>query len=186
MAVAELDYLTDANAARNYLESVRWPAGPVCPHCAAAQKAFRLQVRPGSQLRQGVWKCSPCGKQFTVTLNTLFEDSKLPLHKWLQALELLRRTRAGVSAKELETVVGITYKSAWKLIDRVRYAFDSRAKPPAAIGQRRPESLYPRTLRQIVLRLLQTVPERKHPLAMERAWSRLDRNKVGQVHTKKR
>ncbi len=181
MAVPEAHYLTDAAAARDYLESVRWPAGPVCPHCDAAKHAFRLRVRPGSQLGQGVWKCSPCGKQFTVTLNTLFEGSKLPLHKWLQALDLLGRTRAGISARELEAELGISYRSAWKLLDRVRYAFDRRAKPAAAIGEHRPESLYPRSLRQIVSCLLRTLPERKHPLAMERAWSRLDRKKAGKV-----
>ena len=183
MAVPEAHYLTDAGAARDYLESVRWPAGPVCPHCAAVNHAFRLQVRPGSQLRQGVWKCAPCGKQFTVTLNTLFEDSKLPLYKWLQALDLLRHARAGISARELETELGITYRSAWKLIDRVRYAFDRRAKPAAAIGEHRRESLYPRSLRQIVSCLLRTLPERKHPLALERAMSRLDRNRVCKVYT---
>ena len=185
MAVPEAHYLTGPAAARDYLESVRWPAGPVCPHCAAVNRAFRLRVRPGSQLRQGVWKCSECGKQFTVTLNTLFEDSKLPLHKWLQALNLLRRTRAGISARELETELGITYSSAWKLIDRVRYAFDCRARPAVAVGEHRPESLYPRSLRQIISRLLRTLPERKHPLAVDRAWSRWDRNKVCKVHTEK-
>ena len=177
-------HFTDAAAARAYLESIRWPGGPVCPQCAA-RRALQLQVRPGSRLRQGVWKCSPCGRQFTVTLNTLFEDSKLPLHKWLQAFELLRRARAGASARELETDLGITYRSAWKLIHRVRYAFHRREKPETAIGERRPESLYPRSLGQIVSRFLDTIPERKHPLATERVLSRMNRKKVGQVHTQK-
>lgn len=181
-------HFSDALAAREYLESLRWPAGPVCPHCAAGQRAFRLRPRPERQLRPGVWKCTACAKQFTVTVNTLFEDSKLPLHKWLQALERLRRTAAGVTARDLEQELGITYKSAWKLLDRVRYAFNRRpdlGQPepePVPIGRRRPESLYPRKLDRIIVHLLHTPPERKHPLALERALAKMERRKVREVY----
>jgi transposase-like protein len=98
---ALLPYLVDPTAARAYLESIRWPLATVCPHCRASGGAGRLEARPG-RVRVGAWKCYRCKQQFTVTINTLFEDSKLPLHMWLQAMELLCRSRQGVSAQMLQ------------------------------------------------------------------------------------
>jgi transposase-like protein len=168
---ALLPYLVDPTAARAYLESIRWPLATVCPHCRASGGAGRLEARPG-RVRVGAWKCYRCKQQFTVTINTLFEDSKLPLHMWLQAMELLCRSRQGVSAQMLQANLEISYKSAWKLLERVRYAFPKRRAVTVATGQPRMESLYPLTVAEAVARMLETMPPRKHQTRLERAAKR--------------
>jgi transposase-like protein len=160
-------YLTASEPARAYLESRRWPHGPVCPHCAAPRATRIASSRPG------LWKCGACRRQFTVTVRTLWEDTKLPLHKWLQALVLLSSSRRGASARELQQAIAVPYQTAWKLLDRVRYAFHRPRRLDAAPAAARPESLYPRSLDDIVDRLLHTVPERKNPDALELSELRL-------------
>ena len=106
------------------LNSKRWPDGPVCPHCGVVGEAYRLQAKEGSTrpVRKGVWKCRPCRKQFTVTVGTIFADSHIPLHKWLLAIHLMCASKKGMSAHQLHRMLGITYKSAWHLGHRIRYA----------------------------------------------------------------
>ncbi len=171
-------YLTDSAAARAYLESRRWPQGAFCPHCASP----RTSRISSSRSRPGLWKCGACRRQFTVTVHSLLEDTKLPLHKWLQALVLLSSSRRGCSSRELQLALGVPYKTAWKLLDRLRYAFNRPRCPESPIAASLPESLYPRPLNAIVDRLLRTVPERKHPQALERVAARL-RGKLRQVYT---
>src|SRR5260370_9051298 len=77
---------TDENVARRHLEKLQWPDGPVCPHCGVIDEATLLK---GNSTRPGVYKCRACEKPFSVTVGTLFEDSKVPLHKWLYATHLL-------------------------------------------------------------------------------------------------
>src|SRR6266508_767932 len=114
---------TDRLAAAEYLESLRWPSGPVCPHCGESErKAYRL---PNKTRR--LWKCAACRKQFTVTVGTIFERSHIPLNKWLLAFYLLCSSKKGMSAHQLGRMLGVTYKSAWFMAHRILYAM---TQPP--------------------------------------------------------
>src|SRR6266849_9523709 len=100
----------DAQAAAEYLESIRWPDGPVCPHCGESErKAYRLNVK-GTKRR--LWKCAACRKQFTVMVGTIFEDSHIPLNKWLLAIHLMCASEKGINARQLQGQLGIGYRAA--------------------------------------------------------------------------
>ena len=115
----------DPLAAADYLESLRWPDGPVCPHCGESErKPYRLK----STTRK-LWKCAACRKQYTVTVGTIFEGSHIPLNKWLLAFFLLCSSKKGMSAHQLHRMLGLTYKSAWFMAHRIRYAME---QPPFA------------------------------------------------------
>ena len=88
----------DEKAARKHLEAIRWPDGPYCPHCGCLDNAHRIK---GKSARPGLWFCGDCRKQFTVTVGTLFERSKVPLHKWLLAVHLMSASKKGMSAHQL-------------------------------------------------------------------------------------
>lgn len=106
-------------AARKHLEGVRWPNGPVCPHCGVVDNASRIK---GKSARPGLWFCGACRKQFTVTVGTLFERSKIPLHKWLLAVHLLCSSKKGISTHQIHRMLGVTYKTAWFMSHRIREA----------------------------------------------------------------
>lgn len=118
---------SDEDAARAYLEALRWPNGVACPRCGSIAGPYRLQSRPGSTTRKGVWKCRACRRQFTVTVGTIFEDSHIALSKWLLAIHLLCASKKGISAHQLHRMLGLTYKSAWFMAHRIRYAM---TQPP--------------------------------------------------------
>ncbi|MGB8707684.1 MAG: IS1595 family transposase [Dehalococcoidia bacterium] len=120
-------YLNE-DAAREYLEQKRWPNGTICPHCEAIG-AYKLQPKTDSKtpVRKGVWKCKFCRKQFTVTVDTIFEDSHIPLYQWLSAIQFLCSSKKGMSAHQLHRMLNITYKSAWFMAHRIRYAM---GQPP--------------------------------------------------------
>jgi transposase-like protein len=122
-------YLNE-EAAREYLEQVRWPDGAICPHCGSIG-AYKLQPKVTSKrpVRSGVWKCKACRKQFTVTVGTVFEDSHIPLYQWLSAIQFLCASKKGISAHQLHRMLDITYKSAWFMAHRIRYAM---GQPPLA------------------------------------------------------
>lgn len=113
-------------AAYEHIEAILWPGGPVCPHCGY-NKAYALKARADSKtpVRAGVYKCAKCRKQFTVKIGTIFEDSHIPLHKWLQALYLISSAKKGVSCNQLHRTLGISVKSAWFLGHRIREAMRS-------------------------------------------------------------
>lgn len=115
---------SDEDKAREYLEQQRWPEGAICPHCGVIGEAYRLTAKPGSKtpVRKGVWKCGGCREQFTVTVGTIFEGSHIKLHKWLLAVHLLCSSKKGMSAHQLHRMLGVTYKSAWFMAHRIRYA----------------------------------------------------------------
>ena len=117
-------HFNDPDAAREYLEAMRWSEGPICPHCGVIGEAYRLKAKEGSKrpVRKGVWKCKGCRKQFTVTVGTIFADSHIKPHKWLLAIHLLCASKKGMSAHQLHRMLGITYKSAWFMAHRIRYA----------------------------------------------------------------
>src|SRR5436190_2230136 len=110
--------------ATEFLESVLWPGGAVCPHCGLVGEAYRLKPKANGKThaRPGLWKCSGCRKQFTVKIGTIFEDSHIPLHKWLQAIHLLCASKKGISSHQIHRMLGITYKSTWFMTHRIRHA----------------------------------------------------------------
>lgn len=116
----------DANKAREHLEALHWPHGPVCPRCGGLDRITKLA---GKSTRPGVYKCNDCAKPFTVTVGTIFEDSKIPLNKWLLAFRLLNGGKKGFSAHELHRALGITYKSAWFMAHRIREAMSGDDAP---------------------------------------------------------
>jgi transposase-like protein len=122
-------HFSDENAARGFLEQLRWPDGAVCPFCGLIGEAYRLKAKEGSKspVRPGVWKCGGCRKQFTVTVGTIFEDSHIPLNTWLMAIHLLCASKKGMSAHQLHRMLGVTYKSAWFMAHRIRYALSQES-----------------------------------------------------------
>ncbi len=111
----------DEEMARELLERVRWPDGPICPHCVVVGGHYRVNPRKDSRspVRQGVWKCRDCRKQFTVTVGTVFQGSKIPLSKWVTAIYLMGDSAKGVNAHQLHRRLGLTYKSARFLVKRL-------------------------------------------------------------------
>lgn len=111
----------DADKAREHLENLRWPDGPVCPHCGVDKEPMKLQ---GKSTRPGLYKCrdNDCRKQFTVTVGTVFERSRVPLNKWLMAVHLMCASEKGISAHQLHRMLGVTYKTAWFMAHRIREA----------------------------------------------------------------
>jgi transposase-like protein len=119
---------TDPVAASEYLESIRWPDGVVCPHCGESEREpYRLTGKSLGKRR--VWKCRACRKQFTVQVGTIFESSHVPLNKWLAAFYLLCSSKKGMSAHQLHRSIGVTYKTAWFMFHRIREAMK---EPPFA------------------------------------------------------
>jgi transposase-like protein len=109
----------DAEKAREHLEAIRWPNGPVCPHCGVVDSATALQ---GKAHRPGLYKCKECRQQFSVTVGTVFERSKIPLNKWILAAQLMASSKKGYSAHQLHRTIGVTYKTAWFMMHRLREA----------------------------------------------------------------
>jgi transposase-like protein len=109
--------------ARALLEKLRWPKGPVCPHCGF-NEVYKLTPKPTSKspARHGLYKCAACRKQFTVTVGTIFEDSHIPIGKWLMAIFVIGSSKKSMSAHQLHRMLGITYRSAWFMAHRLRYA----------------------------------------------------------------
>jgi transposase-like protein len=124
-------YFSDEDAARDLLEEMRWGKdGAVCPKCGGADP-YKITPKAGSKTRKGVYKCRACRKQFTVTVGTVFEDSHIPLSKWLLAIHLLASSKKGMSAHQLHRNLGISYKAAWFMAHRLRYAM--KQGPMAAL-----------------------------------------------------
>ena len=114
-AEMQLAGLHNQEAARIYLEGRLWPSGPICPQC---HSGARVTARPG-----GSYRCGACNKfTFTVRDGTIFGASKIPLHKWVYAMYLLVTARKGISSMQLAKEIGITQKSAWFMLQRLREA----------------------------------------------------------------
>lgn len=106
--------------ARLYLERLRWPDGPICPHCGSISKEHYPLA--GKTTRPGLWKCKDCREPFTVTVGTVFERSKIALNIWLQAAHLMCASKKGISSHQLHRMLGVTYKTAWFMSHRIREA----------------------------------------------------------------
>ena len=116
-------HFQDAEQARVYLERLRWPDGPICPHCGVIANHYALK---GKTHRAGLWKCRACREQFSITVGTVFERSKIPLNVWLQAVHLLCSSKKGMSSHQLHRTLGVTYKTAWFMTHRIREAMTER------------------------------------------------------------
>jgi transposase-like protein len=131
MDVFSAPQLRDDGAARKFLESVLWPEGLVCPHCGVVNHAYATK-------RPGVFRCAEkeCRKDFTVTMRTVMERSKIALHKWLQAFHLMCSSKKGISAHQLHRTLGVTYEAAWFMAHRIREAMrEGGLKPLGGEGK---------------------------------------------------
>lgn len=119
---------SDESEAYKFLESIRWENGVICPHCRnkgadyiEAENGNR-KTRTGEVTYRRIWRCQSCNKQFSVLVGTIFEDSRIPLSKWLLAIHELNADKNGISSCELGRKLGITQKSAWFMAQRIRFA----------------------------------------------------------------
>lgn len=118
---------SDENAAREHLEAIRWPDGPICPSCHQNEP---VKLLGGKSMGPGWYHCSACREKFTVRVGTVYERSKIPLHKWLLATHLLCASKKGMSAHQLHRMLGLTYKTAWFMAHRIREAMKDDAPTP--------------------------------------------------------
>ena len=119
----------DETAAREWLEARIWKDGRVCPHCGVLGESTLMQ---GKTTRPGLYQCNACREPFTVTVGTLYERSKIPLHKWLAATQLLMSSKKGMSALQIGRMLGISPKSSWFLMHRIRESL--REMAPEMLG----------------------------------------------------
>lgn len=122
-------HFKDDTAAREYLERLLWPAGTVCPHCGVIGHSYKTK-------RAGVYRCAEavCRKDFSVTMKTVMERSKIPLHKWLQAFHLMCSSKKGISAHQLHRMLDMTYEAAWFMAHRIREAMRAGGLAPLGSG----------------------------------------------------
>src|SRR5947209_11299497 len=110
------------------LEALVWPRGPVCPHCGSIDHAYFLSpkkprvTRAGNVSHRRIYKCADCLKKFSVLKGAIFEDSKIPVSKWLLAIKLYTSAKNGISAHEMHRQLGVSYESAWFMEHRLRHA----------------------------------------------------------------
>ncbi len=112
-----VQYFADADTAHDFIVSLRWPTGVACPRCGGADPYFLKSRR--------VWKCKECKRQFSAKVGTIFEDSPIKLSKWLPAMWLIANAKNGISSYQLARAIGVTQKSAWFMLHRIRLAMQS-------------------------------------------------------------
>src|SRR5918999_557471 len=110
-------YFSDLDVATDFVAKLRWPDGPVCPACGGTEYSYIPTRR--------LWKCRACKKQYSVKLGTIFEDSPLGMDKWLPAVWLIANAKNGISSHELGRALGVTQKTAWFMLHRIRLAMQS-------------------------------------------------------------
>jgi transposase-like protein len=125
-------FFADPETSVHYFAERRWPDGPVCPKCGGKDHYYLSSRR--------VWKCKVCAKQFSVKVGTVLEDSPIGLDKWLTALWMLANDRNGISSHELHRSIGVSQKTAWFMLHRIRHAmqtgsFEKKAKGQVEIGE---------------------------------------------------
>lgn len=127
-------YLHDEAAAHEFVESVLWPNGPVCPRCGGLDRITKVKANPEKRIRVGLYRCGDCKRQFTVKVGTIFEDSKIKLNLWMQAIVLMTASKKGISAHQLHRTLDVTYKTAWFMEHRIREAMRSGDLAPFGSG----------------------------------------------------
>jgi len=110
-------YFADADVCTSFVASLRWPEGPVCAHCGGREHSYLTTRR--------IWKCKSCKRQFSVRTGTIFEDSPIPLDKWMAAIWLIANSKNGISSYELARALGLTQKSTWFMLHRIRLAMQT-------------------------------------------------------------
>src|SRR2546426_12391417 len=110
-------YFSDPDVCLMFVAALRWPDGIECPRCGSREFSFLATRR--------LWKCKSCKRQFSVKVGSIFEDSPLGLDKWLPAIWLAANSKNGISSHELGRALGITQKSAWFMLHRIRLAMQS-------------------------------------------------------------
>src|SRR5262249_46928056 len=127
----------DEDAARAHLEAIRWPNGPVCPHCGSVGEGVITKLN-GKSHRPGLYQCNGCREHFTVTVGGVMERSHIPLCKWVLAFHLMAASKKGVSAHQLWRMLGFgSYRTAWFMAHRIREAMkiDPKAGPLGGHGK---------------------------------------------------
>jgi transposase-like protein len=117
--IEAITYFSDLDICTEFVANLRWPSGPVCPRCGCVEYSYLTTRR--------VWKCKGCKKQYSVKVGTIFEDSPLPLTKWLPAVWLIANSKNGISSHELGRSLGVTQKSAWFMLHRIRLAMQTKS-----------------------------------------------------------
>jgi transposase-like protein len=117
MSILSQPHFHNEVAARERLEMIVWPKGPYCPKCGGFDR-----ITPVKGARAGLRRCGPCKREFTATVGTIFERSKVPLHKWFQAAHLMASSKKGISAHQMHRTLQVTYKTAWFMEHRLREA----------------------------------------------------------------
>jgi transposase-like protein len=115
--IEAIRYFSDQDVCVQFVAKLRWPDGPVCPSCGGTEHSYLTTRR--------VWKCKACKRQFSVKVGSIFEDSAISLDKWLAAMWMIANSKNGVSSHEMARSLGITQKSAWFLLHRVRLAMQT-------------------------------------------------------------
>lgn len=119
---------TNEDAARKHFEAIRWPNGPICPHCGVINEATELK---GDSTRHGLYKCRACERQFSAMIGTVMESSHISMTKWALAFHLMAASKKGVSAHQLMRTLGLgSYRTAWFMAHRVREAMADRDPEP--------------------------------------------------------
>jgi len=118
-SVLNAAHFQSETAAFEYVEAALWPNGPVCPHCGETARVGRLN---GKATRPGLHKCYSCKGQFTVRVGSIFEDSHLPLHLWLQVIHLFCCSKKGIATRQIQRMLNCSMKTAWFLGHRIRAA----------------------------------------------------------------
>jgi transposase-like protein len=115
--IEAIRYFADLDVATKFVADLRWAGTPTCARCGSVENYYLSTRR--------IWKCKGCGRQFSVKVGTIFEDSPLGLDKWLPAVWLVANSKNGISSHELGRALGVTQKSAWFMLHRIRLAMQS-------------------------------------------------------------
>ena len=119
---------------RDFIEKMRWPHGPTCPKCSSRNFNQFTRRTPSKNKNARFFRCRSCGSQYTVLVGTIFERTKLPLSKWLAAIYLMCASEKGISANQLHRMLGVTYKTAWRMSHQIREAMGNEANDMPLFG----------------------------------------------------
>jgi transposase-like protein len=157
---------TEADA-YDMMEEIRWPNGPVCPHCGVVNRAVRVKnqkTRTGAISDRKLWACRECRKQFSVTVGTTMERTRIPLTKWLTAFHLFSTAKNGIAARELERHLEISHEAAWFMTQRIRYGLEVAESKPLMTGTVESDETYIGGHRRGKFRGDQSIWENKTPV----------------------